>query len=323
MKHEEYMGIYSCDNDDVCGEDSYIIIRTDSNEDHKEHDKTSIECFNENSILTSVMSDFNFIPQLQQKCIGIYFSLLKTYSYMEIEWKRLHSEYVFFGYINTGLTYVWKKFQRFTCTHSIEPDEKEWINNIVFYRTTTSNGSFSYNIEEKYMMFDNNLVMGGNNVDSIRSQTEYYIKENTERQRQLRQTQDKMKSMTSSIFQQIEFIVMSKCIDKDNKTKYIVSLSSIPSENLLTSKAKFMSIEYTHPLMSESIPLEIPGEMFIVKNEILSPGFVLRALKHQKISYVFDMDYSIKVLDGMMNMFEMKSTDHIVFTDTGYYVKSA
>lgn len=312
MRLEEYMGIDSFE--DIYDEEPCIIFTSGSNDsdDNSKEGKedthpTSIESLTETSILTVVVNDF--IAEFQKKCISFYFELLKTYSYIEIEWKTMSSKNAFIGYINSAFIYIWSKIRRLTSTHLIEPDEKEWINNIVFYRTQNRDGSFSYNIDEKYMFVNGNTC--------IRTQTEYYIQQNKERKAII----GKLKTMPSYIFQQLEFIVMTKYID-DNAAKYIVSLSNNPLDRLVLSNAKFMSIEYTHPLMSESIPLELPVEMFLAGNEILSAGFILRALKHQCMRYVFDLDYIIKVVDGMVNMFELKSSDHILLTQNGYLVKS-
>jgi len=312
MRLEEYMGINSFE--DIYEDDTPIIITEDtdqSDSDANNDDTYAIDYIAENSIIT-ILTD-EFISHFQQKCIGFYFELLKGYSYMEIQWNRLLSQNTMIGYIGNRLNAMWNKFRRFTCGYLIEPDKKEWINNIVFYRTKNYDGSsFSYNIDEKYMFIDS---------PNIRNRMEYYIQENKERKEKLKNLQ----SNPSYIFQQLQFIVMSRCMDAcDNTTKYIVSLSSssMPSEKLILSKAKFMSIEYTHPFMSESIPLELPSEMLVAGNEILSAGFVLRALKHQRMSYVFDMDYSIKVIDGMVNMFQLKSTEYIVLTENGYSVRS-
>ena len=334
MKMEEYMGLYSYDDyeeDDIYKDDNPIMITestdsgsdsgSDSDSDSGSNDSKSIEYFTENSILTVVVNDF--ISQLQQKCIGLYFELLKVFSLIENKWNTIVYNYAFLTCINKIFTRFWNKIRRFTCRYSIEPDESEWINNIVFYRIKNENCTFSYNIQEKYMMFSDDSLFGcifGNHCfgDSIRTRTDQYIKHNREKKLTLK----RFHSMPSYIFQQMEFIVMTKCIDEDKTTKYIVSLSSLPSNKLLMSKAKFMSIDYTHPLMNESIPLELPSEMMVAGNEILSSGFVLRALKHQSRSYVFDTDYIIKVVDGMVNMFELKYEDYIVLTDIGYCVKS-
>ena len=89
---------------------------------------------------------------------------------------------------------------------------------------------------------------------------------------------------------------------------------------LIRSKAKFLSIEYTHPLMKMGIVFELDKSVYFVGNQILSPTFVKSYLEYQSELYHFDMDYVLKVMDSDINSFELGFDRSIVLTEDGYTI---
>jgi hypothetical protein len=72
--------------------------------------------------------------------------------------------------------------------------------------------------------------------------------------------------------------------------------------------------------MDETISINIREGMYRNNNEILSSTFVLWYLEHQPLKYVFDDNYTLKIMDDDINYFELKSTQYIKFTLTDYQV---
>ena len=89
---------------------------------------------------------------------------------------------------------------------------------------------------------------------------------------------------------------------------------------LVPSKAKFWSIEYTHPLMKKGIVFELNKNVYLVGNQILSPTFVKSYLEYQSELYHFDMDYVLKIMDSDINSFELGFDRSVVLTEDGYSI---
>jgi len=89
---------------------------------------------------------------------------------------------------------------------------------------------------------------------------------------------------------------------------------------MVSSKANFLSIEYTHPLMKMGIVFELDKSVYFVGNQILSPTFVKSYLEHQSELYHFDMDYVLKIMDGDINSFELGFNKSVVLTEEGYLI---
>ncbi len=135
-----------------------------------------------------------------------------------------------------------------------------------------------------------------------------------------REVQRLMVDVPVGIIHVFEHIVIGKYTDDDDNVNYLVSRDKIP-ESPNKSEARFISFEYTHPTMTETIPIELPSGMLIAGNVLFTSGFVLRVLRHQPRPFYFDMEYSIRVVDAMVNIFEVKNDECIVLTEHGYDVK--
>jgi hypothetical protein len=86
------------------------------------------------------------------------------------------------------------------------------------------------------------------------------------------------------------------------------------------SSVSLVDIQYHHPDMKESLILEIPREWFCIGNEMFTPEFILRVLYYQPLPFVFDMRYTLEVMDNDLNMITMDSTQKMVLNDSGYVV---
>jgi hypothetical protein len=116
-------------------------------------------------------------------------------------------------------------------------------------------------------------------------------------------------------------LFIMKLLNEENDTAYFVSINDpqIPS-TIQKSSAKFLSIEYKHPEMKESIEITLDRSWFYTGNVLFTPTFVLRALKYQSQSFFFDMDYTICIMDKDINIVDLDYNKYLLLTETGYQV---
>ena len=127
---------------------------------------------------------------------------------------------------------------------------------------------------------------------------------------------------TKKIYDGSELFIM-KLFNDDNEKCYFVSSNEKQILNMhynQRSPAKFLSIEYKHPDMKDSIELSFDKSWFIKGNELFMPTFVLRALKYQSQPFIFDARYTITIMDSDINMIEFGNNKHIELTNNGYKV---
>jgi hypothetical protein len=96
---------------------------------------------------------------------------------------------------------------------------------------------------------------------------------------------------------------------------------SINKQNIpKISSISFLDIQYHHPDMKDSLILKIPKEWCCVGNELFSPAFILRMLYYQSFPFVFDMRYTLDIMDNQLNMLSLNSHQHILLQNTTYEV---
>lgn len=129
------------------------------------------------------------------------------------------------------------------------------------------------------------------------------------------------KTFCNDIINDSTGLFIIKLLNEDNDTAYFVSISDpqIPSI-IQKSSVKFLSIEYKHPEMKESIEITLDRSWFYTGNVLFTPTFVLRALKYQSELFFFDMDYTICIMDKDINIVELDYNKYILLTETGYQV---
>ena len=81
------------------------------------------------------------------------------------------------------------------------------------------------------------------------------------------------------------------------------------------SSVRFLSIIYTHPKMDFEVPLELPNSVFFEGNQLLCATYVMRMLEYtwgrSDIKYVFDKNYTLKIMDRNVKYVELSSNDYI------------
>lgn len=73
--------------------------------------------------------------------------------------------------------------------------------------------------------------------------------------------------------------------------------------------------------MQHNIELFLEPEWFYSGNELFTPSFVLRALEYQPSRFIFDENYSIKIMDSELNIFNINQYSHILLTADNYKIK--
>lgn len=112
--------------------------------------------------------------------------------------------------------------------------------------------------------------------------------------------------------------------DDESVDKYIVRLcppvnakpfvkNSESVHNIPTTESSYhiLSVEYCHPLMKHTITLNIPRSMMLIGNQLLSLVFVRRCLEYQSESYVFDDNYTIRIMDATIEQYTLKWNQYL------------
>lgn len=96
----------------------------------------------------------------------------------------------------------------------------------------------------------------------------------------------------------------------------------------IPSTVRFLSVEYKHPLMEHTIPLEIPTTMMYTGNCLFFPAFVARMLRYKCCDmyggnhqpYVFDLDYTLGIMDKKLQYMELSSNRHVRLNAIDYEI---
>ena len=109
--------------------------------------------------------------------------------------------------------------------------------------------------------------------------------------------------------------ILTRVIFTDDKCDAVTyTCDTIPTKNY------FLSIDYQHPNMKNTISLNLDKRYLIAGNELFSPCFVLKCLNYQKEPYVFDNDYKLIFLDSDINTTTLSSNQYVRLTNTKYEV---
>jgi hypothetical protein len=117
------------------------------------------------------------------------------------------------------------------------------------------------------------------------------------------------------------FAISSAATESSEKVYRVIRSKTVDFAEILEPKLSSVSlvdIQYHHPDMKESLILEIPREWFCIGNEMFSPEFILRVLYYQTLPFVFDMRYTLEIMDNDLNMITMDSTQKMILKESGY-----
>lgn len=111
----------------------------------------------------------------------------------------------------------------------------------------------------------------------------------------------------------------NKCFNKSFNKINSKSEGDTCYSNMETN-VSFLSVEYKHPNMKNTIMIDIPKDVLIQGNVILSPLFIKRYLEYQYEYYIFDENYEVDIMDSDVNMISLNYTDSILLLENSYDV---
>jgi len=89
---------------------------------------------------------------------------------------------------------------------------------------------------------------------------------------------------------------------------------------LQPSSVRFLSIEYKHPLMLQSVYLTLTPEHYYVGNQLFSSACIKRMLQQQPVSYYFDGDYDLFIMDNNIHSFQLSSNQYVELQKSNYTI---
>jgi len=111
-----------------------------------------------------------------------------------------------------------------------------------------------------------------------------------------------------------DYIITRLIWNDDTDDEYNIVCDTVPTRNY------FLSIEYQHPKMKNTISLKLDKRYLIAGNELFSPCFVLKCLNYQNKPYEFDKDYKLEILDSDINTTTLNSNQYIRLSNVKYEV---
>jgi hypothetical protein len=213
-----------------------------------------------------------------------------------------NSDNVFLKHIGY-FQYNFKRLYAFFTNKRIEPYEENWL----CISTITLNNYVHFKLMEHYSCFDcfndkyfSKLINEELNdyAGSIRNLM----------------NDDNVNILQSMITLKLDGIYKTYQITKSNKER----LSLLP---LKLSKIRFLTIQYSHPNMTECIYLELEPSAYCCENVILSLIHVKRLLEYQTEYFVFDKDYEISLMDAQIKTVSLNYKQYIQINESDYSVK--
>jgi len=234
------------------------------------------------------------IPKLQETFLYIVFLYSTIHTNTSSTIKKLSEEYVVFKAICDAITYanaeIETKMQKLFANHRLEPEYSSWIN-------TTWLNEDSDTVEE-YFDFSKDENLCQEYMNNYFDAMMYLARETSNTKNGILIMRYENKTRCNAITQ-----------DESNNI-YDYSASS----------AKFIGIEYKHPLMKDSIPIELNRSWFLSGNQILSNTFVRRYLDYQSTPFYYDEAYTITLIDNNMNILKIGHSQYVLLEKDTYKI---
>jgi hypothetical protein len=116
--------------------------------------------------------------------------------------------------------------------------------------------------------------------------------------------------------------------DTDEKQCIIQRVGDVkgttPISQIVPTKVRFLTVEYSHPNINMSIELFVPDEYYMVGNHLFTPTFVYYLLEqHMKKTntqntILFDKNYSLTLVDNQADISELDSSCYIVLQNSTF-----
>ena len=227
---------------------------------------------------------------LNYSLVGTLVIYCKTSAIINTTYNYCYGNSKIFQAFIKHLRHFYKCFVAFVNNHKVEPFGNQWINTTILLDDHTHDRAISYIETYDSIDTDNEIIENVN-----------YICDN-------------MIYLGSNI---LEYLVIVK---SDDQYYYYVKKPTVELETNATSKASFLCISYNHQNMKRPIFIELNKNEMIVNNEILSATFIKRYLEYQQEKYVFDMNYTLKIIDNNVNEIVLISNQYIVLNEKDYTV---
>jgi len=273
------------------------------------------------------LQTINYSSNFQLFCLKLItiYSTFVEYSKPKITY--LNNNYPQIKYVFDYVNYMGSYMNRVLYNRRIEPFTTNWINTSMLVKYDES----QYLLDEIILIDSYQYIMDdiiqlhtsdSNNID-IDIFDKYIIEV-------FNDIYESSKLVTSEQKCIIETMVsmrrgdqyLNRIILKTNDDKSIKPLEINIEFPLITSSVNFLTVEYTHPLMKNSIFLNLNKHVFYINNEILSAVFIKSVLEHQLLPYHFDMDYVVNIMDDHIKTFTLTKNKYILLENKSYKIMS-
>jgi len=228
-----------------------------------------------------------------------------TYSRLEINIylyaKSLYQEYYFARILIDSLVFINETIKNMTSRKRIESPDN-WV-----HICSTHYLKRGYHIGDGKPIYTESYRMIIDPVDF-----ESYFQTSYENNRELKDE--------NSAYEFCDTLIIAKSNNKYciRRCDDVVKKTVFPME---PSKSKFLSVQYFSTQTSEPIVLHIPKTMYMINNELFSPGFVHRVLEYQDEPFDFDLGYVLKIMDSDINTIELNRTQYILLRESSYSIE--
>jgi hypothetical protein len=242
------------------------------------------------------------------RVVAVGFSLLMAYSSCVEKIKDVYNEHPLVKQVTDELLYYAKYAKSLYFKNRIEPKQSPWISTSLSH---TNQRTESIDFVEHYYMFDDTERPITIAERSIAKKYEEVCDASIPMSTDF----DFINEILTILHTSGQYLTYFVSEDKQDKQRHI-RLPATPS------KVSFLSVEYMHPDMDQSIPLEIDAGYMITNNVLFSPLFVHRCLVYQTAPFHFDLDYTLRIVDSDINIIDIKSNQHILLNEKDYTLVS-
>ena len=208
-----------------------------------------------------------------------------------------------FSAFNTGFHFFKDLKSRYNTPQSkiVDTSVRSSILSICSMCKIKSYTNYAIKTHSKFLMFDENLI-----DDDVKKKYRQFVKES-----QLGEFDTLWILKHANI--NMTDIVYSSYNNNDRDLDPFVDVSNNMLENIKSDIGdKFVHVEYNSPKLIEPILLDISKTLFTHNNELFTPCFVLYILGTMKLEQLFDIDYTISLVDNACNITTIDHTQYLV-----------
>uniref|UniRef100_A0A6C0ISU1 Uncharacterized protein n=1 Tax=viral metagenome TaxID=1070528 RepID=A0A6C0ISU1_9ZZZZ len=255
---------------------------------------------NHKDALCSHMSSNGNLSKLLLKLFDFY---VTAQMYIVNGYQYAYTHYPVVREISNRSIYYSTCVASFIEDYKVEPYQHHWISTHILIKNSHIFKGNRYIHVENYQMMSNEVSPDCSYNGKIEQGFMYFF--------------NILQSLITSLMHVVDAIVVMRDGDR-----YIIRsiLNKHTTFDHVSSEHVFLSVTYKHPDMNKPIAIEIPAEMYQVGNVLFTPMFVKRYLEYQSLSYVFDNNYTLDIIDNEMNMLSMNSKQYAVLTEKSWTI---